>query len=243
MPPVRGTQTGPGTSHLTLAQAIIRAAHRYGLDPYAMMAIASHESGLRYGAVGDNGSSFGPFQLHWGGAMPAQYRGNRAASMGFADSLAGIMYVARQMAASGARGLRGRAAIAAMSRNFERPANPGAEISDAVSWYRQNRGRMPGGGAGQPLPTMPQAPTPGAPPGPGRNVQLLPMTPYSIQAPPVSYTPPREWIANLFGGQQKGTGVQPLGAPQPAQPQVTPSGYTTADLYQQLQDLRSRLLK
>lgn len=113
------------------------AARRYNLDPKAMMGIAYNESGLNPFAVGDNGTSYGLFQLHVGGALP---QGRGAA---WADSMQGIMYAARQMAASGAAGKRGLAAITAMSRNFERPANPQAEISKAWNYYQGH----PGGGA------------------------------------------------------------------------------------------------
>lgn len=111
--------------------AIIRQyAPRYGLDPRAVASVAMNESGGRFGAVGDNGSSFGPWQLHVGGALP---RGKGAA---WANSLPGILYAFRQMAGSGARGLHGQAAVSAIARNFERPANPGAEIATALSYYR-----------------------------------------------------------------------------------------------------------
>lgn len=130
---------------LNLGRAIQMAASRYNLDPRAMSAIAYNESGLRWNAVGDNGTSFGPFQLHVGGALPS----GRGAP--WADSLAGVMYAARQMAASGAAGKRGYAAVNAISRNFERPANPGAEIATAMKYYNGHGGgslgASPGGGA------------------------------------------------------------------------------------------------
>ena len=44
-------------------------APRYGVDPAAALAVAAQE-GLS-GRVGDAGTSFGPFQLHRGGALPA----------------------------------------------------------------------------------------------------------------------------------------------------------------------------
>lgn len=108
---------------------IQRYAPRYGLDPRAVAAISMNESGGRFGAVGDNGSSFGPWQLHVGGALP---RGKGAA---WANSLPGVLYAFRQMANSGARGLHGQAAVAAIARRFERPADPGAEIRTALSYY------------------------------------------------------------------------------------------------------------
>lgn len=121
---------------MNLQRAIQLAARRYNLDPGAMAAIAHHESGLRWGAVGDGGTSYGPFQLHVGGALP------RGQGPGFANSLQGVMYVARRMAASGAAGKSGLAAISAMSRNFERPADPGSEIADAMNFYRHGGGGL-----------------------------------------------------------------------------------------------------
>lgn len=121
---------------MNVMQAIQLAARRYNLDPRAMAAIAHHESGIRWGAVGDGGTSFGPFQLHVGGALPAGKGSN------FADSLQGVMYVARRMAASGAAGKSGLAAVTAMSRNFERPADPASEIADAMSFYRRGGGGL-----------------------------------------------------------------------------------------------------
>lgn len=131
-----------------------QAAQRYNLDPRAMLAIAHHESGDRFGAVGDNGSSFGPWQLHVGGALPQGMGAN------FANSRKGVMYVARQMAADGAAGKKGLAAIQAMSRNFERPANPAAEIQDAWNFYQGHPGMGAGGiggGAGGGMMAVPHA--------------------------------------------------------------------------------------
>lgn len=220
----------PAHAGLTLAQAIMQAARRYNLDPYAMMAIASHESGMRWGAVGDSGSSFGPFQLHKGGALPRAHYGDANA---WANSLAGVMYAARQMAASGAAGLRGRAAIEAISRRFERPANPGAEIADAVSWYRQNRGRMPTGGA------APAGGGGGRPTVRPRSAGAMPqLAPIQLAAPSYQGTDVRSYLQRLFP-QTPSAGPQPLGAPLPP---TTPTGYTSADLSQQLSDLRRRLL-
>ena len=113
-----------------LMAMIERFAPRYGLDPRAVAAVSMNESGGRFGAVGDGGTSFGPWQLHVGGALPS---GKTAA---WANSAAGVQYALRQMAASGARGLRGQAAVSSIARNFERPADPGAEISTAMRYYQ-----------------------------------------------------------------------------------------------------------
>ena len=117
---------------------IAQEARRFGLDPRAVLAIASHE-GLS-GAVGDNGTSFGPFQLHEGGALPSGIKNPQQ----WAWSKAGIDYALSHMAAAGARGLTGRAAISAISRNFERPADPASEISDALAHY-SSFGNLGGG--------------------------------------------------------------------------------------------------
>jgi hypothetical protein len=114
-----------------------------------------NESGGRFGAVGDNGTSFGPWQLHVGGALP---RGKTAA---WANSLAGIQYALRQMSASGARGLTGRAAVNAIAQRFERPADPAAEERVAMGYYQRPgfaRGGgtfTPGAGPGGPPPMNP----------------------------------------------------------------------------------------
>lgn len=104
---------------------INRISRKYGVDPAAVRAVASVEGGLQWGAVGDQGSSFGPFQLHRGGAL-----GNRTSQ--WANSPAGLDYAIRSMAGS-ARGKQGRAAVAAIVTNFERPANIPAEIAKASS--------------------------------------------------------------------------------------------------------------
>ncbi len=113
----------------SVTQLIRNYARRYGVDPRAALAVARTEGGLRTGAVGDQGTSYGPFQLHRGGALP---RGKGAA---WANSPAGIEYAIRSMSQSGARGLTGRSAIEAIVRNFERPADPGSEIARALGFY------------------------------------------------------------------------------------------------------------
>lgn len=108
-------------------ELIASLAQKYGVDPKAALAIASVEGGFN-GAVGDHGTSFGPFQLHEGGALPS---GKGAA---WANSYDGINY-AMQHIAQVAHGLHGQSAISAISRGFERPANPAAEIAKASGRY------------------------------------------------------------------------------------------------------------
>lgn len=114
---------------------IYRRSRAYGLDPAAVLAVASVEGGFN-GAIGDQGTSFGPFQLHVGGALP-HGRGHA-----WANSPAGIEYALRQIARV-ARGKSGRAAIEAIVRRFERPAAPGAEVEKAFGRY----GKVGGGAA------------------------------------------------------------------------------------------------
>lgn len=117
---------------------IQRFQKKYHYDPAAAAAVAMVEGGGRFGAVGDSGSSYGPWQLHVGGALPA---GKGAA---WANSTAGIEYALRHIGAVSA-GLRGRAAVAAIVNRFERPAAPGAEIQRALGYYGQ---AVPQGGGG-----------------------------------------------------------------------------------------------
>lgn len=125
-------------------------ATRRNVDPDAVMQVVGQEGGL-YGAVGDNGTSFGPFQLHWHGAMPAQYVGNYEASVEFANSPAGLDYALDRIA-SVAAGLHGGQAVSAIVSRFERPADPGAEIrratgSEPVRPGRPDTGAAQGGGS------------------------------------------------------------------------------------------------
>lgn len=115
--------------------AIRRFAAKYGVDPEASISISDVEGGsMGRRAIGDHGTSGGPFQLHQGGALP------RGRSLGWAGSNAGIEYSIRRMAESGARGLHGRAAVEAISRRFERPADPGTEIQRAMAFYGSSGG-------------------------------------------------------------------------------------------------------
>lgn len=141
----------------SVEQLIRKYARKHGIDPRAAIAVAMGEGGLRRGGVGDQGTSFGPFQLHVGGALP---RGRGAS---WANSPAGIEYAIRQMAKH-ARGKQGQAAINAIIRQFERPADPDTSVRNAIARYggihgggggmvrapRRNRVNR-GGGAGNPL--------------------------------------------------------------------------------------------
>lgn len=112
---------GQAMSPWPVVNLVSRYAPRFQIDPVAALANAMGEGGWGWGAVGDHGTSFGPFQLHEGGALP---EGKDAA---WANSKKGVLYALRKMAEAGAAGLKGEAALTSMVRDFERPADiPGA---------------------------------------------------------------------------------------------------------------------
>jgi len=121
----------------SVEQLIRRYARKHKLDPAAVLSVAQGEGGLKWGAVGDQGTSFGPFQLHVGGALPK----GRGAS--WANSEAGLDYALRQMAGAGAAGLQGRAAVDAIVRRFERPADPDTSVQRALARLGQHSGGAP----------------------------------------------------------------------------------------------------
>jgi hypothetical protein len=121
--------SGGGGNNADWVKQIRAAATKYGVDPQAALAVASAE-GLS-GGVGDNGTSFGPFQLHVGGALPA------GKDRAWAESAAGIDYAMSRIATV-ARGKTGQAAVSAIVTGFERPANPSGEIQRAMAAYGGN---------------------------------------------------------------------------------------------------------
>lgn len=206
---------------------ITALARKYGVDPRAALAVASVEGGTGYGAVGDNGSSFGPFQLHVGGALPA------GQGAGFANSPQGLEYAIRKMAESGARGLTGEQAVTAIVRNFERPADPGSEIARALAHYGSGSSTGSGGGSGPAFSSAGAAPPAQASPDLRRQLAL-------------------SMIGNLQGQQgapdlgqllrlaQQARAQQPQAAPAPAA--AAPSG-DTAGLEQKYPGVDPRLLQ
>lgn len=136
---------------------IVRVARNHGVDPAAALAVAMGEGGVKFGAVGDQNTSFGPFQLRIGGALP---QGKDAA---WANSLEGIRYAIRTMAGAGAKGLKGLDAINAIVRQFERPAAPDASVQNAWKRYQDPAFRQALLDAIGPLPGAPGPTTPGVP--------------------------------------------------------------------------------
>lgn len=114
------TRSGQWVSHIQ-GEAAAR-----GLDPHAVLAVAAVE-GLG-GGVGDGGTSFGPFQMHVGGALPP------GKDRAWAESPEGINYALDRIAEV-AKGRKGQDAIDAIVRNFERPLDPNGEVARAGSLY------------------------------------------------------------------------------------------------------------
>lgn len=113
-------------------QHISKRAKDHGLDVDAVLAVAAVE-GLG-GGVGDGGHAFGPFQLNdAGGVITGRFRSPEEARA-FAESEQGIDFALERIAQV-AKGKKGRAAIEAIVREFERPADPDGEIARALQIY------------------------------------------------------------------------------------------------------------
>lgn len=115
-----------------LQSYIVQGARARGLDPAAVLAVAQSEGGFGAppGNIGDNGTSFGPFQLHVGGRLPSGLSDPAT----WANTPAGIDY-ALDGIAKVAKGLFSTAAIANIVRAFEAPADPASEIARASKYY------------------------------------------------------------------------------------------------------------
>jgi hypothetical protein len=125
---------------------IRRRSKAFGLDPLAVLSVAAGE-GLS-GRPGDQNTSFGPFQLHYGGAYPSfAPRGSPQQSQAWAMSPAGIDYALKQISGV-AGGMRGANAISQIISRFERPANIPASIAAALKRYGPYAGEMPSETAG-----------------------------------------------------------------------------------------------
>lgn len=107
------------------ARAIITAARAHGVNPIGMLAVALNESNLNPSALGDAGTSYGLFQLHRGGALPAGW------SQAMADNPLTNANFAAAAIARGARGLSPAATQAYQTLHFERPQNPAGDMSAA----------------------------------------------------------------------------------------------------------------
>lgn len=116
-----------------LAQLLNQRLTRFpSLDPGAVRAVAAQE-GLG-GGIGDNNTSFGPFQLHQGGAYPSSAPQDPAQAQQWAWSPQGIDYALGRIQTV-AGGLHGPAAVSNIVSRFERPADIPGETSRAEAAY------------------------------------------------------------------------------------------------------------
>ena len=56
-----------------LLRAAVKYGHQYGVPPDLLVATALQESGGNLNAVGDHGTSFGPYQMHQGGRLTSYH--------------------------------------------------------------------------------------------------------------------------------------------------------------------------
>lgn len=123
-----------------VARYVVKRAPQYRLDPNAVIVVAMQEGLLSpRGAPGDDGTSFGPWQLHQGGAYPSSAPQQADAANAWAWSPAGIDYALGRMS-SVAGGMKGRQAVRAIVYRFERPADPAKEYRNAVASLPSNDG-------------------------------------------------------------------------------------------------------
>lgn len=141
-----------------IVNLIVQGARARGLDPAAVLAVASQE-GLS-GRIGDGGHAYGPWQLNnAGGVITGTHPGtNDPRIQAWASSPAGINFALDRIAQV-ARGLHGAQAVNAIVTQFERPRNPGKEVAGANAAYGNYAGA---GGATQAVlpPGAPQQPAP-----------------------------------------------------------------------------------
>lgn len=141
--PVSVALTGEPLHVQQLAAYVHANAPLYGLDPAAMLAIASQE-GIG-GAIGDGGLAYGPWQDHVTEFNRIGYSGpvrNNQDVQAFMWSPDGVDFVMRSMVAAGAAGLTGYDAIVRMATFYERPRSDllHGEIAGAWSQYNKWRG-------------------------------------------------------------------------------------------------------
>lgn len=124
----------------TVINWIKRAAAQTKADPVAMLATSLTEDGARLGVKGDQGTSFGPFQFHTGGALGSH-------PPAWASTYAAILNRAQEFARLGVHGGKGAAAI-------QRPADPAgyaqkvqARLAEARQLLGQTAASKPASGA------------------------------------------------------------------------------------------------
>ncbi|MDA8393996.1 MAG: transglycosylase SLT domain-containing protein [Candidatus Dormibacteraeota bacterium] len=151
--------SAPGSTAISLAgltpteETIVKVAESLGVDPRLALAIAYQESGMNPKAVGDNGTSFGLYQLHQGGEL-----GSNSPTWAFnpvnnaTRALSQVALVAK---------LHPGWSPGAIAAAAQRPANPVAYADSVNAIYASSRWRnVPGTGGGQVSATAPSASNP-----------------------------------------------------------------------------------
>lgn len=107
--------------------AVAPVAKQYGVPDAVWETVAYVESGFNPRAVGDNGTSFGLFQLHQGGQLPQQYYSDPQATFDPA--------------------LNARLAMPAIARGYQQA---GAVATSSLAWWEKfgSISGHPGGSAG-----------------------------------------------------------------------------------------------
>jgi hypothetical protein len=104
------------------------------------------ESSGRWDAVGDHGTSFGPFQMHRGGALGSH-------SAGWAMSPAGLIGGMKMMAATPIRGQQGTDALWAIYVNFGKGTDNHAAYQRALPFLDGSGAAAPQSGYVNPVPS------------------------------------------------------------------------------------------
>lgn len=124
----------PQTVPKGFASTVLRLAPKYGIDPLAALAVSSAEGAS--GGIGDQGHAYGPWQMNdLVGVLTGKFHGarNSKAAQSFAWSTQGIEFALQRMAAGGAKGLSGEAAIKAIIAGFERPKDYGDALKSGLA--------------------------------------------------------------------------------------------------------------
>jgi cell wall-associated NlpC family hydrolase len=151
----------PNPTQVSGLTAIKQAAKANGLAWQPLAAIAHHESNLNPGAVGDQGTSFGLFQLHQGGALPAGTPTTQAT-----NPMWNASFAARAIKALNIQNLPYAQQTYQISKRFERPTDVAGETRDANDYLRALGGLQsaaPAATGAAPQPTLQTAQQPGAP--------------------------------------------------------------------------------
>lgn len=111
-----------------LKKYIVKESRRLHLDAAAALSVAAVEGGFR-GSVSDGGTSFGPWCLHRGGALPSYIRHPRR----WCNTRSGVKYVLRALRKATGK-THGSRAVSRIVR-WERCGNPSLEIRRALHRY------------------------------------------------------------------------------------------------------------